>query len=283
MTQRNSTVRPKKTLGQHFLESRPAIDKMVESAGVLPGDVVIEIGPGTGALTEALLGSGAHVIAVELDRRCIPTLNTRFEDAILDRHLIILEGDIRDPHIAHEIWDEILVEHMPYMVVANIPYYITGFLLRMFLEHERPPHTLTFLVQDEVATGIAKSHKESIASLSVKLYGEPAYGGHVSKTHFDPPPKVDSAILTVKHITKERAQEVGEAHFFHIIKAGFRSKRKMLINNLSDGLKQSREHLETIFRTVNLDPKVRAEDVALPTWLELTRALLPQEKKKHTP
>ncbi len=255
---------------------------MVESAGVLPGDVVIEIGPGTGALTEALLGAGAHVIAVEIDSRCIPQLNARFEDAILDRHLILLEGDIRDPKIMQIIWDDILVEHTPYMVVANIPYYITGLLFRLFLEHPRPPHTLTFLVQHEVAHAIAQSHKESVASLSVKLYGEPTYGGLVGKSHFDPPPKVDSAILTVKHITKDRQDRVGRENFFQVVKAGFRSKRKMLLGNLADGLHVSRETIASVYSTLHIHPQVRAEDVPLETWLALTEHLT-RNKQKHAP
>lgn len=269
-----TNIKPKKSLGQHFLKSKETINRIVDVSGIFPGDVVVEVGPCTGALTEALLSAGAHVIAIEKDARCVAELNMRFDDAIEDHHLILLEGDMLDKKIEHELFGGILSGIPPYKVVANIPYYITGLLLRHFLERGHQPTQITFLVQEEVAQSIGGKHqKESILSLSVKVFGDPHYAGHVGREHFDPPPKVDSAILVIKNINRERLCGVSEEQFFATVKAGFRAKRKMLIGNLVEGLVINKVQLQEIFSELNLDLKVRAEDVSLEKWVELAQKI----------
>ncbi len=267
-------IKPKKSLGQHFLHSKEIVTKIVDVSMVSPGDAVLEIGPGEGVLTAALLNAGARVIAVETDRQLIPMLQVRFDDAIRDGRLDLIHGDILNRKLEDEIFHTDLAGDRPYKVVANIPYYITGALFRLFLEEYRQPTTLTFLVQKEVAEQIVGKHgKESILSLSVKFYGDPTYAGKVGREHFDPPPKVDSAILIVDNISRTRWDGVAEKKFFSVVKSGFRAKRKMLIGNLSDGLHIPKDKLLTIFALLKISEKIRAEDLPITTWVSLVREL----------
>jgi 16S rRNA (adenine1518-N6/adenine1519-N6)-dimethyltransferase len=267
-------IAPKKTLGQNFLKSKEAIEKIVNASLITPGDIVVEVGPGEGVLTNELLLAGAHVIAIEKDQRCIPLLSERFSDALADGHLQLIDGDILDPNNTHVLFNEMLRDVPTYKVVANIPYYITGLLFRFFLEEHRQPTLLTFLVQKEVADNIiARDKKESILSLSIKVFGEPHYGGKVSKEHFTPPPKVDSAIITITDIGHERLGGVSEKKFFSILKAGFRARRKKLINNLSDGLDYDKKDLLGVFQKLHINEKVRGEDLPITTWVALAQVL----------
>lgn len=268
------TIRPKKSLGQHFLNSNVAIQTIVDASQIFPGELVLEIGPGEGVLTEALLNAGARVIAVEKDSRCINVLNERFYDALRDEHLIIIEGDILHEQIRERLFNGILAEAPAYKVVANIPYYITGALFRLFLETTHQPSLITFLVQKEVGEQIAGKHrKESILSLSVKIFGDPQIMGIVNRDAFTPPPKVDSAILTILNIRKGRLGTLREEDFFRVVKAGFRAKRKMLVGNLAEGLTLDKTFVDTQLTKAGLDKKVRAEDVSLALWVLLAKSL----------
>jgi 16S rRNA (adenine1518-N6/adenine1519-N6)-dimethyltransferase len=263
----------KKSLGQNFLHSMPIVEKIVDVSGILPGDIVVEVGPGEGVLTNALLNAGAHVIAIEKDARCIPLLADRFADAINDRHLILIEGDVLEKNITTELF-AILSEIPSYKVVANIPYYITGMLFRYFLEEHRQPSQLTFLVQKEVAEQIiAKDAKGSILSLSIKIFGDPHYVGKVGKECFRPEPKVDSAILTIKNINDARLGTVSRVQFFRVVKAGFRARRKMLVGNLVDGLSADKASVLALFEKLQINPKIRGEDLSIEQWVQLAELL----------
>lgn len=265
------SIHAKKSLGQHFLRSEEVVTQIVDASGVAGTDVVVEVGPGEGVLTEALLAKGARVIVVEKDERCIPVLHKRFSDAVAKGQLEIIEGDVLEGEITEKLFSA-LKEHSSYKVVANIPYYITGMLFRYFLEEHRQPSVLTFLIQKEVAEQIiSKDGKESILSLSIKAFGEPHYVATVGKAHFNPPPKVDSAILTVHDINTKKLEGVSPTNFFQVVKAGFRARRKMLIGNLAEGLAQKREELSQIFNTIGIDEKVRGEDVPIEKWIALTK------------
>ncbi len=267
-------IHPKKSLGQHFLRSKDAIKKIIAAAEISPGDVVLEVGPGEGVLTEALLNAGAHVTAIEKDGRCVALLAERFYNAIEDGHLLLVEGDILDVKLRDELFLFSTDDPIPYKVVANIPYYITGMLFRLFLEQLRQPSSLTFLVQKEVAEHIvAKNNKEGILSLSVKIYGDPKYIAKVSRDAFTPKPKVDSAIITVKNISRERLMGIHDEIYFHIIKAGLGAKRKMLLGNLSRTLKIPKEKLVHIFHKLGIEEGVRGEDVPIEQWVALTRSI----------
>jgi 16S rRNA (adenine1518-N6/adenine1519-N6)-dimethyltransferase len=256
----------KKSLGQHFLTSDYAPKKMCDAANLQAGDIVLEIGPGTGALTKEILARGAKVIALEADLRAIESLNETFAPEISTGQLMIHHHDARKIEPA-----QFGLINQGYKVVANIPYYISGLLFRTLLEADCQPNTLVFLVQKEVATRIARDKKESLLSLSVKVFGDPTYICTVSRGHFTPPPKVDSAIIAISHISQQKLGEISKEAFFTILHLGFGQKRKQLIGNLS--AHYDREVVSTILAEADLSPTVRAEDISIKTWLFIVARL----------
>jgi len=257
----------KKSLGQHFLNSDYVPKKMCDAASLEAGDIVLEIGPGTGALTQEILARGASVIALEADLRAIESLNETFTAAIAAGQLTIHHHDARTIEPT-----EFGLKNQQYKVVANIPYYISGLLFRTMLETDCQPNTLVFLVQKEVAGRIARDKKESLLSLSVKCYGKPSYIGTIARGHFTPPPKVDSAIVAVTDISKSAFDTMSERDFFILLHLGFGQKRKQLLSNLSKSY--PRPQLEEIFKEIGLTLNIRAEDVSLTGWLTLAEKLL---------
>lgn len=256
----------KKSLGQHFLTSDYAPKKMCDAAALQEGDIVLEIGPGTGALTKEILARGARVIALEADLRAIESLNETFANEITDGQLTIHHHDAREIEPT-----QFGLINQQYKVVANIPYYISGLLFRTLLESECQPNTLVFLVQKEVATRIARDKKESLLSLSVKVFGNPTYICTVSRGHFTPPPKVDSAVIAISNISQEKLAGVTKESFFTILHLGFGQKRKQLIGNLS--AHYDRVAVANILAEAKLTPTVRAEDISIETWLFLVKKL----------
>lgn len=237
-------------LGQHLLTNPRVSARLADAARVTSGTRVLEVGPGKGALTAELLARGARVLAVEKDPAFAAILREQFADALASGALTLIDGDIRD-HTP-----DALMGHAPYVVAANIPYYITGELIRTFLTAAHQPTAIALLVQKEVAERIARSKKESILSLSVKVYGEPRYITTVSRGNFSPPPTVDSAILAITDISRKNFASASEERFFEIVKAGFAQKRKTLAGNLTRALGTS----------LGVPPNIRAEDVPLATW-----------------
>ena len=256
----------KKSLGQHFLNNPRIPEKMAEAGRISKGDIVVEVGPGTGALTKTLLAYGAKVIALEADKRAIASLEETFEEEIAVGSLQIHHTDIREG-----IPTELKIVNRGYKVVANIPYYLSGMLFRMFLEAQKQPSDLIFLVQKEIAQRIARDPKESLLSLSVKAYGTPSYICTVSRGNFTPPPKVDSAIIAITDISRNRFAAVDEHFFFEVLHVGFAAKRKQLLGNLASRF--DRSALTEIFETLELPLKVRGEDLSVETWMKLVRAL----------
>ena len=252
----------KKSLGQHFLHAPTYLRAVVDAAEVATGETVLEIGPGDGALTRELLGRGVRVVAVEKDHRLIPVLQITFEKELAAGQLTLIEGDALD-------FDPATALPPIYKVVANIPYYITGALMRKFLTDSAQPSTLVFLIQKEVAQRTAKSKKESLLSLSVKVFGTPLYIRTVPRGAFAPPPEVDSAILAVKNISRNNfANKDQEDLFFRLLHAGFAQKRKLLRRNLEEVLG---DKAGEVLSEAGLSPNIRAEDVSLFGWLALTR------------
>lgn len=271
------SIAPKKSLGQHFLRSTHALDKIIDAAEITAGDVVLEIGPGKGALTKKLVEAGAQVIAVEKDDRCIGFLDEEFSSLPESTRPIIIHGDILDVTTQATLFSKKFLGTKKYKLVANIPYYITGALFRLFLETLRQPTSLTFLIQKEVAEQIvSRNKKEGILSLSVKAYGEPRYVGKVGRDAFTPPPKVDSAIIHVADISRAKLGTLADEDFFRVLKTGFRARRKKLLGNLRDGLALSKEELEQIFAEVGIDPNIRGEDLPLSKWITLAQKLSPK-------
>lgn len=238
----------KKSLGQHFLKNPYYLGLVADAAHIQKGDVVVEVGPGEGTLTEVLLARGAHVIALEKDSRLIDLLREKFKNKKFE----VIEGDALnfDP-------SDYKLKAKNYKLVGNVPYYITGALFKKFLSAARHPSTLVFLVQKEVGERIARSSKESILSLSVKVYGTPTYVKSVPRGVFNPPPRVDSAIVSVSGISRKHfKKKQHEERFFELVRKGFGGKRKKLKNNLGD--------MAGIFGDR------RAEDLSIKEWLILS-------------
>jgi 16S rRNA (adenine1518-N6/adenine1519-N6)-dimethyltransferase len=189
----------KKSLGQHFLHAPNVVGAMIHTARIEPGMIVLEIGPGKGILTRGLLKAGAKVMAVEKDQRAVEYMKENFVTEIADGRLKLVQDDILVINPA-----DLGLEKEKYVIAANIPYYITGEIIRKFLTAEVYPSRMVLLVQKEVAKRIvAADKKESILSISVKAYGEPKYIDTVPKRFFRPIPKVDSAIILIDKISKK--------------------------------------------------------------------------------
>ncbi len=266
---------PKKSLGQNFLTSIPARIAIVEAGELTASDTVLEIGPGKGFLTKGLLEKGAYVVALEKDRELIPILNETFASEVASGQLSVTEGDALEFDPAPELLkaNSQMLKAVSYKLIANIPYYITGAILSRYLSHAHQPTMMVVLVQKEVAVrACAQDKKESLLSLSVKVYGTPKLVYKVSKGSFFPIPSVDSAVLQIKNISRSNFKnQYHEAMFFKLIHAGFAHKRKFAISNIKEVFKNN--DIQSLFKEISLSEKVRAEDVPLQTWLSISLAL----------
>ncbi len=293
-------MKAKKSLGQNFLKSPAVIRKMIKIAKVTAIDTVLEIGPGKGALTEHLLQTGAKVIAIEKDADMIPILKGKFSEEIKTKQLALIHADIINifteqyPLIFSRMGLGEVVEHIPYKVVANIPYNITGEIIKMFLESAHQPLSMTLMVQKEVAQRIvAHNGKESILSISVKAYGTPTYIQKVPAILFKPKPKVDSAIIHISNISKNFFEQYGitEKQFFTVVKQGFAQKRKKLANNLKSTKKSHKQAMSPddryqahtieqdsticdILKKIGVEPNIRAETLTIQQWGQLVQNIL---------
>ena len=259
------SYRTKKSLGQNFLKSAEALRKMCEAGEVNDKDTIVEIGPGKGALTEKLLEKAEKVIAVEKDRDLIDILSEKFKEEIINERLLLLNDNILyfEP-------SKYGLKEGEYKIIANIPYNITGAIIKRFLSEVTKPSIMTLLVQKEVAERIvARDNKESILSLSVKAYGTPRYVMKVHKRFFSPAPKVDSAIISINNISNLHLKDKNtEDSFFKIIKAAFAHKRKILRKNLEEIEKDSNK-IDEMIEKLDINPKARAEDIKFDKWISI--------------
>jgi 16S rRNA (adenine1518-N6/adenine1519-N6)-dimethyltransferase len=261
-------VYAKKSLGQHFLTSEKALKQIVAAGSLSAKDTVLEIGPGRGALTAPLLATGARVLAIEKDADMVTILTERFSDEISSGRLVLITGDVRA--LDSDTLDALCAGGQ-YKVIANIPYYITGEIIRQFLTVEPQPISMTLLVQREVAERIARDMKESILSLSVKVYGTPQYIDTVPAGAFSPPPSVDSAILHISSIQKKAFQELDELDFFTAVKTGFAARRKQLKGNLRTLYTQT--SINSALQSCGLTDTIRGEDVSCEQWIRIAQTL----------
>jgi 16S rRNA (adenine1518-N6/adenine1519-N6)-dimethyltransferase len=251
----------KKSLGQHWLQDELSLEAMVASADVQPGDTVLEIGPGPGTLTQLLVRSAKHVVAVEFDDDLARELPQRVPaDNLKVVHQDILSFDLTS---------------LPpnYKVVANIPYYLTSNLLRTLCESPNHFSMGSILIQKEVAERVCASPGSmSILAVSVQFYCEVGLGPLVPARLFTPPPKVDSQILMVSWREQPLFPDVDTKVFFRVVKAGFSQKRKTLLNSLSAGLQLDRAETTQLLQTANIQPTVRAQALSLQQWHDLYTA-----------
>ena len=256
-------MKAKKSLGQNFLKSETALRNIAKAGEIKKEDVILEIGPGKGALTERLLEHAGLIIAVEKDRELFEFLKIKFAKEINSRSLVLIHGDILKFNII-----EVLRQGLKtYKVIANIPYNITGAILKKFLTENNQPELMILMVQHDVAKRIlARNRKESILSISVKMYGEPKIVMKVGARYFSPTPKVDSAVISIKNISRKIFQEnkLDENKFWEIVKTGFAHKRKKLSSNLKT--------LKYIGNScVDKLGNKRAEDLSLEDWIYLAK------------
>jgi 16S rRNA (adenine1518-N6/adenine1519-N6)-dimethyltransferase len=255
---------PSKRLGQNFLIDKNVLRKIIETSELSKRDVTLEIGSGIGNLTIELAKKVKKVIAVEKDKRMVEILKERLKEEKIENV---------------ETVNEDILKFLPsfklrrsYKVVANIPYYLTSRLIRNLLEMERKPKLIVLMVQKEVAQRIcAKPPKMNLLAVSVQFYAKPEIVSFVSKNCFWPRPKVDSAIIKISSIKKQKATKE-EKLFFKIVKAGFSHPRKQLINNLSEKLKMKKERVKNWLLENNIRPSQRAETLNLEDWINLAKS-----------
>ncbi|HXR49711.1 MAG TPA: 16S rRNA (adenine(1518)-N(6)/adenine(1519)-N(6))-dimethyltransferase RsmA [Verrucomicrobiae bacterium] len=248
----------KKSLGQHWLYDVASLHAMCEAADIGREDVVLEIGPGLGTLTEVLMSQAAQVIAVEFDEKLAAELPHRVP-----------------PDNLHVIQQDILsfdFTSLPasYKVVANIPYYLTSNLIRVMSETPNPPQVAALLVQKEVAERVAaEPGSMSLLSVTAQYYWEVSLGQVVPAELFTPPPKVNSQILILTLRPQPLFPDVDSKEFFRLVKAGFAQRRKTLLNSLSTGLHLSREAVQSWCQKAGIDPQRRPQTLSLDDWYSL--------------
>lgn len=257
-------VQPKKSLGQNFLVDPNGLIKVLQAAQLTPDDTVLEIGAGLGSLTYLLAQQVKYVVAVELDMRLIPPLTQVL--AGFD-NITIKQGDML------ELSPDALLGAAHYVVVANIPYYITSALIRHLLEADHKPTRMVLTIQQEVAERIlARDGKMSLLALSVQVYGKPELKARIPAGCFYPPPEVDSAVLSIELYEEPLFPSESLDLFFKLAHAGFAQKRKTLRNTLATGMNESPAWAEKLLTAAGIDPQRRAETLSMQEWKQLVEA-----------
>lgn len=262
----------KKSLGQNFLKNTHIINNIVLAGEISKGDIVVEIGPGAGALTAKILETivdteAKKLIAIEKDHRAIELLQEKYKEYIEKGIFVLIEGDFLEMDLGHITKDE------QFILIGNIPYYITGSILRKSLESAHKPKRAVFLVQKEVAERIVcRNTTESILSQSIRIFGDAELLMHVSKGNFVPAPKVDSAVIRINAISDKKLVDahITSQAFFDILHAGFAHKRKKMFSNIYEYLEKKVLHrdaneikhiLQQIFTICELSENSRAEEL----------------------
>lgn len=250
-------------LGQHFLNNPDIVNQIIESAHIKEDETILEIGPGEGVLTEELCKKAHQVIAIELDDKLKINLEERYES---QKNVKLIFEDILKINLPELLEKQNIAN---YKIIANIPYYITSKIIRLFLETTHQPDELILMIQKEVAQRIvAQKGKMSILAVSVQYYAEAEILFDVAKDNFNPPPKVDSSVIRIFNINKSDSQK--DKKFFKIVRAGFCARRKTLINNLSNSFHIDKKDIEKIIAQINLTPNVRAQELSIDDWKKLS-------------
>ena len=261
--------RAKKSFGQNFLNDPSVIRKIVAAAEIVPGETVLEIGPGTGVLTQALVDAGAKVVAVEAEQDLIEPLQHQFGDRIS-----LIEGDIMT-------LPTVKLPHS-YKLIANIPYNITSAVLERFLAHEPNASRLVLMVQREVADrmvaglpparGGGKGGGRGLLSVVCQLYAEVKRVCVVPRGAFRPIPKVDSAVVLLDKSHSSHQSHEPE-RVIALAKAGFRARRKQLHGNLAAAGVVSSAQAKQLLEEQGIDSKARAEILTVENWIALSEKI----------
>ena len=254
--------RPKRS--QNFLTNPFILSKIVKTANIKKEDKVLEIGAGPGNLTQILAKRAGKVFAVEVDRTLLDILKNNLREY---SNVSVISADGLKIDLS-----SFGLRDLDYKLVANIPYNITGKILRKFLSKEPRPKVLVLLLQKEVAKKIVeKPPKANKLSLSVQFYGRPKIISLVKKENFWPRPKVDSALVKIS--VKKKIPLEAEKHFFSLIQIGFSSSRKYLINNFKQAKIGDEKKILRIFKNLKINPKIRASELSQDKWLKLSRKI----------
>lgn len=257
---------PLRRRGQNFLINPSIIKRVIKEAKLSKKDLILEVGPGLGALTEEIVQGAGKVVAIEIDSCLVKILKDRIKEK---DNLEIIKASIFD-----DLPQQIKLADN-YKVIANLPFNITGKALRIFLEQREKIKLMILIVQKEVAERIvAQPPQMSLLSLAVQFYAQAEIIFDIHQSNFWPQPQVRSAVIKI--IPNQRKISLRqEAIFFQIIKKGFSSKRKYLLNNLNKSviIEEKKDELLNIFRGIGLSPRMRAQELTLGQWLELARIL----------
>ncbi len=253
---------PNKSLGQHWLKDKFILSEIADAADISADDTVLEIGPGLGTLTSELLARANKVVAVEFDSELARKLPGQFPGKNLEvTNEDILQFDLNT-----------LPER--YVVVANVPYYITSKIVQKLMTAKNKPRIAVLLVQKEVAERIAaKPGAMSLLALSAQVYAETSLGVEVPREFFTPPPEVDSQVII---LTTRSSSLVGlgdEAQFFRVARAGFGEKRKKLRSSLAGGLHMEKSAVDTVLQKVGISPEARAQELSIQQWQDLVKII----------
>lgn len=280
-TLRQLGFKPKKRLGQHFLIDEAVLERILAAAGLSPGDIVVEVGPGLGILTEGLAKQGAKVIAVELDSKLVALLKKRLATF---PNVKIIHADILQVTPRQLLENNLTSSELVrgYKVIANLPYYITSPVLRHFLEAQPRPSEMVVTVQKEVGEAIAAPPgKMSLLSVKTQFYSQPTIIAYVPAASFYPPPKVDSVILRLNVYSQPPLIKSGVsdvAGFFDIVMHGFSAPRKQLRNSLAHSLEMPPSQVALLLEKAGIEAKRRAETLSLEEWRELWKVFAPFTK-----
>ena len=257
-------IRPSKKLGQNFLINENILDKIIKAGELDKNDSVLEIGPGFGVLTTWLLEKVGKLIVVEKDKRLVEHIKTLNHESIKAKRLKVISDDI----LKVKIQDLGITN---YKIISNLPYSITSPILWKFLAEEKnKPSLMILMVQKEVAERIiSKPGKMSILSVMCQFYAECEKVYDVSRENFWPKPDVDSVIIKLR-VKKLKSPKVDEKKFIQMVKIGFSAKRKMLKNNLSNGLQIDQNKVVLALKNIGLNEKIRAQELRVEDWVDLS-------------
>lgn len=254
---------PKKSLGQHFLKDPSIATRIVEAARIEPGETVLEVGPGRGAITGMLAEKAEKLVLIELDGALAAMLSERY--ASVD-HVRVIESDARDLDL-DEGGDVPEVVGRPYKIVANLPYYAAANIIRRFLESSNPPTEIVVMIQREVALEMAAPEgKMGLLSIATRFYADPEVLFDVPGAAFIPPPKVTSSVIRLVRREDKPLELDDEAGFFKFVRAGFKAPRKQLHNSLARGLIIEVDEASEIIARAGLDSMRRPRTLSMQEW-----------------
>lgn len=252
----------KKSLGQHWLTDINYLTAICQEANISQEDAVLEIGPGHGSLTQLLVNKAGQVMVVELDNKLADSLSHK----VKADNLTVINNDI--------LKFDLSILPQKYKLIGNIPYYITGQLIRYISESSNPPSLAVLLIQKEVAERlIALPGQHSLLSITTQYYWQVNLGIVIDAKMFNPPPKVDSQVIILTKQPKPLFHDLDPKVFFKLIKAGFSQKRKTLNNSLSKALKKDKVEVTKWLKSVDLDPNIRAQNLSLDDWFKLYKII----------